>query len=361
MRESGEYSSVFDPRTQDVLHDRAQSGELINRLSLILKNYPVGRVIWDIYNKNFTKEKLSQGEQDMMEVLHGPEARPLGNKVEFPRLMRELGYQAPRGLIVKATLNDEERLAVVKEYYAGSGVENMFCKPLNGTRQRDLVGQTTGLSLESQEFRRYLSALEEDTVIQKKIPISTDIRYIRYRDRKGQNYVAAFQYEEGFSDGDKDFTSRRPERQKARRRIRLPFMGNRINSVSGETLNEMVESMVNMSASSLNNDQHQLSNLNHFLEDAIISLEGKIGVKLPFFSCDIGINNFESLRGEYNFDQLRSNISFIETQGFPHPWAGYNLSDKPALNTCLNMCMLYLREHGASMQSRVRAVLARYK
>ncbi len=354
MSESNsEFVSVFTPEGRETLKGQSRKS-IFKQVAGLWENRSFGSAVWDLYVKKFNREELSAAEQDMVEILYGTEARPLGSKIEFPHLMKELGYTAPESLLVKANTPPEDRMEKVKEYFSAKGIEKMFCKPLNSARQRNLRGLKEDLLLDSEQFKQNIDNITEDTVVQEKMSINGNIRYIRYRDTQGRIYVAAFDYKELGVDQEEKWDGKR-----LRRRVQIPFASKKDNkkSASGEGRLAMGESMINTWALPLANNDMELGNLNRFISEATTDLEDKLGVKLPFFSCDIGVKDPKALGGEYDVPRLKENVVFIETQGFPNPWGGYRWADRKALRDYMRIWNLYLREHGDEILPRARAML----
>lgn len=334
-----EMYSVFNPETQKLL-DNERKGEIMGKLTRSLHIVEIGRTLGGIAKEGMENRTLSQAEQDIMEVLHGEYARPLGDKSKFPHLLRSIGYTAPDSVVVQHADMSSARLAEVKAYYHNQNIDHVFCKPVNGSRQRDLYD----FSIDTPQFEAHMSQTAglEDMLVQEYKPHEQVLRYIRYKDESGKSFVGCFKYDEDIS--------------QQREPYDLLLVGQRKLPGSGETVNELATNMRDTVAIPLSDDQDQLSNLNRFMDTAIAKLELALGGPLPFFTCDIGIEHMADLEGDYDEAKLKKSVIFFESQGLPNPWAGINKEDKSNLVAYINVWRLFLKEHGDDMVKRARKV-----
>lgn len=305
--------------------------------------------------KGFVGTGLSNVDQDAMFVLHGEHARILGNKSCFPTLVRELGYKAPESFLVKTDkIPPEKRAEEVLSYYQnrerkarGSEVTKLFVKPLNGTWQRDLVGFDTSTDEDREDLKRYLAEVKEYTLVQELIPHEENFRYIRYRTNSNGVYFACFKY----------------ARDKAAdKKVNMPFIGEKVHAkASGVTNNKYFETLINLTAVPLDNDSHQLDNLNNFIEGFTSVLEVRLGGKLPILSVDIGIVDLQKLGKDYDEETMRNNIVFFETQTLPLSWEFRQHNVPHPFGTYINMWKMFLKEHGEDVLRREKALRAVYK
>ena len=191
-----EMYSVFNPETQKML-DNERKGEVMGMLTRSLHIVEVGRTLVDIAKEGMENRTLSQAEQDIMEVLHGEYARPLGDKSKFPHLLRSIGYTAPDSIVVQNADTHTDRLAEVKAYYRNRNMEHVFCKPVNGSRQRDLYD----FNIDSPQLEAHIAQTTEveDMLVQEYKPHEQVLRYIRYKDESGKSFVGCFRYDEDVS------------------------------------------------------------------------------------------------------------------------------------------------------------------
>lgn len=326
----GEYFSVFEPHVQNKLREEVPTAIPKD----FLQNPDLRKAAISIqmrFLQGLRTGEMSQTEQDLMVLLHGERARVLGDKSAFPGLLKQLGYTAPGSLLVHPHSSED----AIRTYYAEKQIEEVFCKPLNGTRQRDLHP----FALETPQFAQYIAGIKEDTLVQEFMPHTSVLRYIQYTDRKGQSYVGCFAYDEDKS-----------ERRKV---YNIPLLGNIHVKGSGETVNEFLTSAHNTIARPLSNEKAQQDNLQQFMSGAIQKIEKELACPIPFFSCDIGINDMTALEGVYDEEQIKKNVIFFESQGAPNPWGGKKKESREDVKTYWKIWQLYLQEHATEMVPRI--------
>ena len=336
------YRSVFHPETQKLLEQDAKK-KAIEKLAGTRETIVTIRTVGALVKEAIEKGNASRVQQDIARVLIGEHAVPLADKSQFPHVMRELGYNAPDSMVITTDMPTTKRITTVHTYYGKKQVDHVFCKPLNGARQRDL----NHFPINDPQLTTYVKSVNEDVLIQEYKPHEKTIRYIRYRDNKWTVYVACFAYA-----GDE------VEEEK---KYRIPIIGKRKHATSGESIDEFFTSVAGTYAIPVENDAGQLDNLNQFMGGVIHNLEDKLGGSLPFFSCDIGITDMHALAGEYDEQTMRDNAIFFETQDIPNPWGVQIIGDRTNLKSYINMWKLFSKEHGSQMATRARALRQRKK
>lgn len=322
-----EYLSVFSPDTEELLKKDAKL-HLLSKAKQLISSLRTGIDIASIYKEGTIRGTLAQTDQDLMGVLYGEQAIPLGDKSKFPILMRSLGYKAPDSFLITAATSPQEKVSITQQYYEQKGIDHIFCKPLNGTRQRDLKA----FQINDPTFASYLESREEDTLVQEFMAHEKVLRYIRYRNVAGRVFVACFEYMQD------DPNQKRPK---------LPFIGQRKLLASGETINEYVSSIKGTQSIPLS-EADGLENINNFMAQAIDNLEKNLGVELPFFSCDLGVKEMASLKDQQT---IKDSLIFFETQTIPNPW---KVNSRSALMTYRNIWQLFLKEHSFEMIPRLQ-------
>lgn len=346
MNHTERYASLFDPNAQQALGKEVE-GNTIRLLTAGVNLFRTGKKSLLLYQKEGRVETgISNADQDAMYVLHGDHARILGDKSRFPGLVRELGYTAPDSYLVKTDKTPpEERGDNALNYYQNparqkenNAITLLFVKPLNGTWQRNLVAFDTSTNQGKKDLKDYLATVDEYTLVQELMPNQGNLRYMRYKNNGGKVYVACFKF---FRDKSKD------------KKVKLPFVGKRVRSkASGVTFNKYFETILNLAAVPLTNDNHELDNLNKFMEGFTNILETRLGGRIPLLSVDIGISDMQKLEGKYDEKTMKENVIFFETQTLPISWEFKQHNIPHPLETYINMWKMFLKEYGDEILAR---------
>ena len=338
MKES-RFSSLFSAEVQTQLSEEVK----LRQFLAIFKSRENRTSALSLFRKMregwFGKRSLSANDQDLMSFVNGEHTRVLGNKTAFPKLVNEIGYTSPKSVIISISDSESIRQQKLNNLFDEAG-ENAryFAKPVNGTWQRNLVGLENGLSkIEAIYFA--LSLKGEDYLIQEYIPTNKDDewRYIRYKAKDGQVYVACFQY--GLNEDEKKVT--------------IPVLGKRYMKSYGVDVNEFLTEL--KSHEPIIMPEHHREKLQVFIEQFIADLENKLGEPVSFLSMDIGILDQELLDNDTKIEEMKQKIVFYETQTTPQPWQLKNHDGKPNYRKgYFNLWKLMFKERGADILARVR-------
>lgn len=345
------HGSVFDPNTQRQLAKETEhnvsSGHQMLQVYLTLEILSESR-----RRKGITQTRFSDTEQDVMAILHGEHARILGDKSRFPGLVRQIGYKAADSLLIRTDeILFDQRGRAALDYFQNPERKvredeetRLFVKPLNGTWQRDLAEFDTSTEEGRVAFNAYLENVTEYTLVQEFIPHEKCLRYMRYQNKKGQVYVACFEFVE--------------DESSASKRVNIPFFGKKIQRRSaGVNLNEAITSILNTSAIPLGNNDHQLDNLNRFMDEFSKALEAKLGDEVPLLSVDLGISDMQQLGGNYDPERLKNAVAFFETQTSPQSWAHNRFYIVPyPVKTYRDFWKAFMQDHGKDMVARAKAL-----
>lgn len=346
------HRSVFDPDTQKQLAQETKGNNISCAVEVVRIFYAQRSLLRTPGLENNTQTKLSDEEQDTMAILHGEHARILGDKSRFPGLVREIGYKAADSYLVRTDeVPPHQRGQVALDYYQnpervakGNKITRLFVKPLNGAWQRDLADFDTSTEEGKDALNAYLANVSEYTLVQEYMPHEKWLRYMRYQNKKGDVYVACFEFAE-----DESPTSKR---------VNIPLIGRKIQyKAQGVNLNEAITSVINTSAIPLGNNDSQLDNLNRFMDEFSKALEKKLGGAVPLLSVDLGISNMQELGGKYDPERMKNNVAFFETQSRPQHWASNRLLFMPyPVKSYIHFWKAFMHEHGNDVVARAKTL-----
>ncbi len=287
------------------------------------------------------QRSLSANDQDLMAVINGEHARQLGNKAEFPHLVREIGYKAPDSKLVRFEANETVKETELEQYFRNKPYR-LFAKPLNGSWQRNLLGLDVGLTL--QEIKDRVCIMNEDYLVQEYLPTKkeNEWRYIRYKSTNGTTYAACFQYGHD--------TTERP--------IHVPFIGAKLMSAQGISVDEVLTAANEHVPVVFSNDKGQFNRLSAFIEQFVHDLETRLGGEIPFLSMDVGLFDPTILDSNVSLDEMKQQIVFYETQTTPQPWQLKQHSDMPnTRESYFNLWKLMFKERSSNILSRALTIL----
>ena len=344
------HRSVFDPNTQKKLAQETKGGNISGAIK-VARVYLEGSLTRLGRRDNNVQTKFSDKEQYTMAILHGEHARILGDKSRFPGLVREIGYKAPDSYLIKTDeVPPHERGQAVLDYYQnpereakGDKITRLFVKPLNGAWQRDLAEFDTSTEEGKDALNAYLANVSEYTLVQEFIPHEKWLRYMRYQNKKGDVYVACFEFAE-----DESPTSKR---------VNIPYFGRKWQyKAQGVNLNELLTSLRNTSGVLLDNTDKQLNNLNEFMDEFSEALEKKLGGAVPLLSVDLGISDMQQLGGNYDPERMKNTVAFFETQSTPQSWETKIYPIPHPVKTYIHFWKAFWQEHGKDVAARAKTL-----
>jgi hypothetical protein len=326
--------SIFDSANQDVLK-QASKGNGIRTVAGSLREIPtLLRAAKDLHTIHKANPVEARGKA--MHILHGEHARELGDKGRFPHLVREIGYTASDSVLIPASTPSDQRAEIVRSHYGGKDVPRYFVKPLGGTWQRDLAD----FESDDPKFNEYIQNVSEDTLVQEFMPHEKVLRYMRYKDKAGKVFVAAFEFAEDESATKKD--------------LKVPF-GDKVKLPShGVNINEYATTVANLTAIPLSNTHGEREHLDRFMDGFMNKLQDKLGGEVPFFSCDIGVKDMGVLEQPYDEEAMKKGIVFFETQATPDSWEYRSHNIPKPLSTYVNLWRLFLKERGGEILQRTK-------
>jgi len=264
---------------------------------------------------------LSVMDQSIFASMYGESASVLGNKAEFPGLMKRIGFSAPDSVLVKPEDNRTESQKSILDVIGSRNT--YFVKPLDG------INEIGAHSIEACDLTSELEQLTQPTLVQEFIPHKRCIRCIRYQDKNGKIYFAAFEYDD-----------------KTR-------VGQVFDNSTKDNLKNLYK-LLHVQAAPANDKE--TNNLFLYIEEAVAALQNSLNIELPFFSCDLALREGSEsiISGEkYNSEEMKTATSFIETQNFPGPWEMKHKNTSRPIATYLYLWELFIKEHGKEMIARL--------
>lgn len=266
-----------------------------------------------------------ESQKAAMRRLNGPEAEVLGDKYTFVDVVKKMGYTAPKQTLIKTDQTSEERLALVSKHFTDQE-QPVICKPHNGKGGMGIVEVSAG------ELPEFISSLSQDYIIQERVPIKGEIRYVRQVDERG-GVIRRIYDEKGIPKvlGDGTKTKGQLIREgnvpwyskAATTLINLRSLGTVFpegNSVhlsffgvphKGEAELEWGEQK-----------KQRVDNMDHFMKQFVADLEIRVGTQLPYLCFDIGVIDPTILDEPYNFEKMKANLVPFESQ-MPFSLWGY--------------------------------------
>jgi hypothetical protein len=248
-------------------------------------------------------------------------ANIFSNKFRFGDFVSQLGYAAPRSVVVEPReieggTDYREQIEVLDEQ------PQRFCKPLYSTR-----GRGTHIAESSEEALDFAAAQGEPYLVQSLEYPQRDWRYILHRD--------AVQLSEG----------EQPGWRIASQKVRPTVVGNGSKSIlelvedheimpirskrgyikhhadalkvipaEGETVELIEAANVAQGAYPKMGTDTETRNLDRFMARFLHDAETARGARLGTLCVDLGVKDIEALTGEYDFEKIKNNLVFYEHQ-----------------------------------------------
>jgi hypothetical protein len=247
--------------------------------------------------------------------LNGPEAAPLADKFSFVELVRDMGYTAPRQILVSGEDTVEARIPAITS--ALGEVDHLICKPHAGKNGLGIV------ELEADDLPSFLETAEGAYIIQERVAIDGEVRYIRQVDG-AVGVIHRVYYEKTVpklaSDGVQTLGQliAAHDMPLLQRRIMRDRYESDLNTVlpAGHTLHippgkgYPEKTTVEWGT----DNQQRVQNMDAFMERFGADLEANIGTSLTHLCFDVGFKDFSVLDGDYNYEAIKENAVFFEQQ-----------------------------------------------
>lgn len=285
----------------------------------------IGQRIPLMVNKQFGKHSRGERQSMSFRMANGEQgADILPRKEVFGDLVTELGYLAPRSVVIPAHSTSNQIAQVVTEGLPDEA--RYFAKPVNGVQ-----GEGAHLYERLDDVARAVEGQSEDYLVQSDETPIEDWRYIWQRDSDDEEKVWRIGYKkvrpivvgDGHSTIEQlvDQASTIPADRKTgviqkigERSLRIPLDG--IETPVAESGN------ISNGAYGQLPDEKELGRMDTFMKQFIGDVEEKLGTKFNTQCFDLGVKDRSVFEGEYDFEKMKQTIVFYEFQ-IPFGITGY--------------------------------------
>ncbi len=269
----------------------------------------------------------ARGPEVVMARLNGKEAVGLEDKYTFIDLVKSMprGYTVPEQTLVTTGQTSAERVTQVGEHFSDPD-QSIICKPHNGRGGIGIIEMPAG------KLPEFLSSLSQDYIIQNKVPIKAEVRYVRQVDERGGVIRRIYDEKEipkVVGDGTKT-------KGQLIREGKVPWYSKAATTlVNARSLKTVVSqgSAVHLSFFGVPHKEEaelewgeqkkqRVENMDRFMAQFVADLEETVGTQLPQLCFDIGVKDPSVLDAPYDFDQMKANLVPFESQ-MPFSLWGY--------------------------------------
>ncbi|MET0779772.1 MAG: hypothetical protein ABWY71_02975 [Candidatus Saccharimonadales bacterium] len=295
-------------------HEYVQAGGKVEHGSMLTLAYRMGKLLLrQVHGAERTSAQQLLVQGAAMRRLNGPEAEPLADKYKFIALVARLGYTTPRQKLIRPSRpTDLDKLSEI------FGPDDMtICKPYCASNGRGIF------EMPANDLPQFLTTVDRSYIVQKKIPIKEEIRYIRHIDKRG-NVIQRVQYgkeipkiyaggietiEQLIAASDIPAVSKKIMRKRNAGRLGQVLPVNSAMHVP-PTSNFPPKATVEWAP------EHKLrvDNIDCFMRTFLADLQTAIGQPLPHLCFDLGIIDPDILNQPYNFEAIKRTIVPFEIQ-----------------------------------------------
>lgn len=310
-------SFVYPHEDIDGLADFNSRQEWIGIAKLLRQNLPV---IWR--DRKLPKSDRKKQAFELFNSSAGADTLP--NKLPFGDIVAELGYQAPRSILIAKGTSAGEIEAAAKSSL--SDQVSYFAKPVDGY-------QGIGAS-QFDDLNKLAETIEqspEDYLVQSDETPEEDWRYILHRDIDNPDRVWRIAYKKVrpivIGDGSSTLaqlvqsSSEIPEDRKSRI---IHKIVERADSVPADGQITAVAETGNISQGAYGQlpSTAELERMDDFMRRFVGDLEAMLGSELSTLCFDLGVKDKSVFEGEYDFEKLKAATVFYEFQ-LPFGISGY--------------------------------------
>lgn len=305
---------------------------------------PLPRVIWEQYNYigralpaelgilTGSGTLFDYGLRHVFEYANGPAGAELQRKDSFARIIRELGYLAPRSELI---LPSEDPDSVTEKILSVDTCDPLrFCKPLRASQ-----GRGTYLGEDPEEIKEFISRkpklLRSPYLVQEALKPEQDWRYVLHRDTshlvdgKPPGWRIAYHKVRPTVTGD----GASPIHQLVRRNEAMPNSSKLFYALrhprnlvkvpnDGEAVELIHTGNIHQGAYSRIPETDELDYMDTFMLHFLGDLEKHFDTTFGTLCFDIGVLDAGVFEQPYNFDAMKEVIAFYEHQ-LPFGTSGY--------------------------------------
>ncbi len=312
QRSSVEHQKIKDPDLPVVWPHEEERLKRKRDMGLSTLLDQVGRVYADVAKTRGSRSKLSL---QVMERVNGTEAIPLARKYSFIETVRQMGYTAPEQTLIQHGQSLDEKRDVVSQHFSDPE-QLLICKPVDGAGGKGIIEGKAG------DMAALLPQLKKDYIIQEKVPIDGELRYVRIVNE--HDGVIRRVYDE------KEIPKLEGDGQKTKWQLirggDLPLSAKLATAVQNiRSLRTVVPEGGNMHVSRLGvphkdklewdpEKRQRVENTDRFMRQFLEDLQTKVGGQLPVLCFDIGVKDMSVLDRPYDFEEMKKNLVPFECQ-----------------------------------------------
>ncbi len=277
----------------------------------------IRRTIWNAFMARYSSGELTElNQQHAMSLVNGEETKQLSDKYRFTEIVRQLGYTAPKQFMVRPGSKPSDVALQLSQLG-----DTVLLKPLRGV-------QGGKIRVASQhEANQIVASTEIDLIVQELVFPQSEYRYA-VLDEGARGLRLCFERVLPRVTGDGKSSVLQLIHKSG-----MPFESKVINLFNsrklfrtipntGETIT--LSHIVNIPSGGYEKypDEAVIPNLDLFFEHFIHDLQAKMGAPLLLISFDFALLDSHILYEKYDFEKLKENIVFFESQ-MPFGFEGY--------------------------------------
>jgi len=258
-------------------------------------------------------------QQDTMAFVNGENSKPIADKYQFIEMVNALGYRAPKQRLIKAN----EQIANVVETLSDFG-DTVLIKPRKGAQGGGVrvVGKKQAEPL--------IQNQKDDLIVQELVSTTSEYRYVWLNEEERKlrlcfERVLPRVIGDGKSSIQK-LLQKSDDIPPVAKAINTYRNRKRLNTIPSNGDTVTLSHVANIPSGGYEKypDEKIIPNIDRFFEQFINDLQSKHSLNLLLLSFDFGVIDSSVLEGEYDFEKMKQNVVFFESQ-MPFGFEGYTM------------------------------------